>query len=261
MNPFKLAWTYLRIGVLNEMQYRVNFFIQLLQSFIAVATGLIGLSLVFGQVDNLRGWSQPELLAVMGVHILMGSIIRSAIQPNMERLMNDVLNGTLDFALTKPADAQTLVSVREFRFWQLTDSIVGLVILGIAVAQLQSELTALQILAFIAALIMGAIMLYCVWLMVTSIAFWVIRVGDIIELFQGLFAAGRWPVSIYPDWLRTGMTFLVPVAFAVTVPAEAMTNRLTAESMLFALGLTVLFMLMARGVWLLGLRSYSGASA
>lgn len=261
MNPLKLAWTYLRIGALNELQYRVNFFIQLLQSFIAVGTGLIGLSLVFGQVDNLRGWSQPELLAVMGVHILMGSIIRSAIQPNMERLMNDVLNGTLDFALTKPADAQALVSVREFRFWQLTDSIVGLVILAIAVGQLQSALTAVHILSFIAALIMGAVMLYCVWLMVTSIAFWVIRVGDIIELFQGLFAAGRWPVSIYPDWLRTGMTFLVPVAFAVTVPAETMTGRLTAESMLFALGLTMLFVLMARGVWLLGLRSYSGASA
>jgi ABC-2 type transport system permease protein len=261
MNAFKLAWTYLRIGILNELQYRVNFFIQLLQSAIAVGTGLIGLSLVFGQVTNLAGWTRPELLAVMGVHILMGSIIRSAIQPNMERLMNDVLNGTLDFALTKPADAQTLVSVREFRFWQLTDFIVGLAILGVAVVQLQAQLAALQILAFIAALIMGAIMLYCVWLMVTSIAFWVIRVGDIIELFQGLFAAGRWPVSIYPDWLRTGMTFLVPVAFAVTIPAEAMTNRLTSGSMLFAFSLTVLFMLLARGVWLLGLRSYSGASA
>jgi len=261
MNLFKLAWTYLRIGVLNELQYRVNFFIQLLQSAISVATGLIGLSLVFGQVNNLAGWSQSELLAVMGVHILMGGVIRSAIQPNMERLMNDVLNGTLDFALTKPADAQTLVSVREFRFWQLTDVLVGLAILVIAVIQLQTKMHALQIIAFLAALILGGIMLYCVWLMVTSIAFWVIRVGDIVDLFQGLFAAGRWPISVYPDWLRTGMTFLVPVAFAVTMPAEAMTNRLTSESMLFAFGLTVLFMLLARGVWLLGLRSYSGASA
>ncbi len=261
MNPFKLAWTYLRIGVLNELQYRVNFFIQILQAAISVGTGLIGLSLVFGQVTNLAGWSQSELLAVMGVHILMGGIIRSAIQPNMERLMNDVLNGTLDFALTKPADAQTLVSVREFRFWQLVDVIVGLVILSVAVTQLNEKMYALQVVAFIVALLMGAVMLYCVWLMVTSIAFWVIRVGDIIELFQGLFAAGRWPVSIYPDWLRTGMTFLVPVAFAVTVPAEAMTNRLTPETMLFSFGLTVLFMFLARGVWLLGLRSYSGASA
>lgn len=261
MNPFKLAWNYFRIGVMNELQYRVNFFIQLLQSAVAVATGLIGLSLVFGQVDNLGGWSRSELLAVMGVHILMGGVIRSAIQPNMERLMNDVLNGTLDFALTKPADAQTLVSIREFRFWQLTDVLVGLVILIIAVIQLNESMSVVQILAFLAALIMGATMLYCVWLMVTSIAFWVIRVNDIVNLFEGLYAAGRWPVSIYPDWLRTGMTFLVPVAFAVTIPAEAMTQRLTGESMLFALGLTLLFLLLARGVWLLGLRSYSGASA
>ena len=261
MNTLKLAWTYLRIGMMNELQYRVNFFIQLLQSAVAVATGLIGLSLVFGQVDNLAGWSRPELLAVMGVHLLMGGIIRSAIQPNMERLMNDVLNGTLDFILTKPADAQTLVSIREFRFWQLTDVLVGLVIIAIAVIQLQTKMQALQVIAFISALLLGAVMLYCVWLMVTSIAFWVIRVGDIVELFQGLYAAGRWPVSVYPDWLRTGMTFLVPVAFAVTMPAEALTNRLTLETMLFAFGLTVLFMLLTRGVWLLGLRSYSGASA
>ena len=261
MNPFKLAWSYLRIGVMNELQYRVNFFVQILQSAIAVGTGLIGLSLVFGQVDNLAGWVQAELLAVMGVHILMGGVIQSAIQPNMQRLMTDVLNGTLDFVLTKPADAQTLVSVREFRFWHLTDVLVGLVVLIVAVTQLQVRMDALQIAAFIAALIMGAILLYCVWLMVTSIAFWVIRVDEIVNLFEGLYAAGRWPVSIYPDWLRTGMTFLVPVAFAVTVPAEAMLNRLTAQTLLSALGLTILFLLLARGVWLLGLRNYSGASA
>jgi ABC-2 type transport system permease protein len=261
MNPMKLALTYLRIGVLNEMQYRINFFIQLLQSFISVATGLIGLSLVFGQVNTLAGWSRPELLAVMGVHLLMGGVIRSIIQPNMERLMDDVRNGTLDFALTKPADAQTLVSVREFRFWQLVDVIVGMVVIGIAFIQLKGTLGILQLLGFLAALIMGGIMLYCVWLMVTSISFWVIRVQEISNLFEGLYAAGRWPVGIYPDWLRTGLTFLVPVAFAVTVPAEALTNRLSGTSLLFALGMTLFFILLSRGLWRLGLNNYSGASS
>ena len=146
MNPIKLAITYLRIGVLNEMQYRINFFIQLVQSFVSVATGLIGLSLVFGQVNNLAGWSRPELLTVMGVHLLMGGVIRSIIQPNMERLMDDVRNGTLDFALTKPADAQTLVSVREFRFWQLVDVLVGIAVICVAFYQLNGTLNALQLL-------------------------------------------------------------------------------------------------------------------
>ena len=261
MNPIKLAYSFLRIGLLNEMQYRVNFFIQLLQSFISVATGLIGLSLVFGQVTTLAGWSRPELLTVMGVHLLMGGVIHSIIQPNMGRIMDDVHNGTLDFALTKPADAQLLVSVREFRFWQLVDVIVGIVIIGLSFYQTHGTLGFLQLLGFLAALIMGAIMLYCVWLMVTSISFWIIRVQELNNLFEGLYAAGRWPVGIYPTWLRSGLTFLVPVAFAVTVPAEALTNRLGGTSLLFALGMTILFVVLARGLWLLGLTNYSGASS
>ena len=72
MRIIKLAWSYLRIGIANEVQYRVNFFIQLLQSFIALATGLISLWVVFSQTTRLGGWSQPELLAVMGIYMLMG---------------------------------------------------------------------------------------------------------------------------------------------------------------------------------------------
>jgi ABC-2 type transport system permease protein len=119
MQGLRLAYNYLRIGIMNEFQYRANLYIQILQTFIALGTGLIGLNLVFSQTSDLGGWDKTELLAVMGVFITMGGIIRAAIQPNMERLMEDIRDGLLDFALTKPADAQILISVREFRIWQL----------------------------------------------------------------------------------------------------------------------------------------------
>ncbi len=82
-----------------------------------------------------------------------------------------------------------------------------------------------------------------------------------MNLFQGLYAAGRWPVTIYPDWLRLSLTFLVPVAFAVTVPAEALTQRLGPTTLLGALGLALGLAAVARLVWGRGVRSYSGASA
>ncbi len=261
MKIINLIWSYLRIGIANEMQYRVNFFIQLLQSFIALATGLIGLWLVFSHTNELGGWSQPELLAVMGIYMLMGGVIQTAIQPNMQRLMDEIQNGTLDFALTKPVDSQIIISIREFRFWQLTDVIVGFVVLIVAVIQMQTKVGVWQALAFIAALILGGIMIYCFWLILTTTAFWLIRIWEMVNLFQGLYAAGRWPVGIYPDWLRVGLTFLVPVAFAVTVPAEALTNRLTSTTMLGALALTIFFVALSRFIWRLGVKSYSGASA
>lgn len=171
MHGLRLAFNYLRIGVLNEFQYRANFYIQILQTFIALATGLIGLNLVFSQTDQLGGWSKPELLAVMGVFITMGGVIRSAIQPNMERLMEEIREGKLDFALTKPADAQLLVSVREFRFWQTVDVITGMIVMGVALSQMQWVISAWSVLGFFTAIAMGAVMIYCFWLMITTTAF------------------------------------------------------------------------------------------
>jgi ABC-2 type transport system permease protein len=246
---------------LNELQYRATFVVAIIQSAVALVTGLAVLALVFSQTDSLNGWSAPELLALMGIHIALGGIIASSIQPNMERLMSDIRRGTLDFILTKPDDAQLLVSIRDFRPWQTIDLLIGGILVVVGVAQLGTRPDAVDALAFGAALVLGAILIYCFWLVVTTCAFWVVRMDEIHELFEGLYQSGRWPVSIYPTWLRIGLTFLVPIGFAVTVPAEAITSRLTPESLLGAAAFTVVLFLVTRWFFRRGLRAYSGASA
>ena len=259
--PIALLGLFFRVGALNELQYRANLAVQLFQSAIALATGLAVLGLVFSQTPELNGWSQPELLAVFGVHILMGGVIGTVIQPNMTRLMNDVREGKLDFILTKPEDAQVLVSVREVRIWQMVDGIVGLIVLAIAIRQLETGIGLVQALTFAIALVLGGLMIYCFWLIITTGAFWIIRMDELHELFEGVYQSGRWPVTIYPGWLRISLTFLVPIAFAVTVPAEALTSRLTPETLALAAGFAVFLLAFTRWFWRFGLRHYSGASA
>jgi ABC-2 type transport system permease protein len=261
MDLFRLMGKFFRVGVMNELQYRANFVLQLFNSLLALAVGLVGLALVFSYTNQLGGWSRPELLAVMGVHILMGGLIRMAIQPNMERLMTEIQDGTLDYVLTKPADAQILVSVREIRIWQAADVLTGLIVMLVAVFQMQAALSLAQALAFLVALLTGGLLIYSFWLVITSGAFWIVRVENIIQLFDGLYQAGRWPVGIYPDWLRMTLTFLVPVAFAVTVPAEAIAARLTPEILAGSVVLTGVVLALSRQFWKIALRHYSGASA
>ncbi len=257
----RLAGTFLRIGVLNELQYRVNFFFSLLQSAIAVGTSLAVLGLVFRQTESLGGWSAGELLVVMGVYVLMGGVIRTLIQPNMQQLMTDVEEGTLDYVLTKPADGQLLVSVRRVQLWQAVDVLVGAGLIVFAAARLPGAVGVGAALAFAVSLLLGAVVIYCFWLVLTLGAFWVTRVNFIVELFDGMYQAGRWPVTIYPGWLRIGFTVLVPLAFAITVPAAALTGRsagwLVAGSVAFSGALAV----STRWAWRRALRRYSGASA
>jgi ABC-2 type transport system permease protein len=261
VGPAALAWQFFRVGAMNELHYRANFFIQLAQSLLALGTGLVALALVFSRTDELDGWSQAELLIVMGVFTMMGGIIRCVIQPNMQRLLDDVRQGTLDFTLTKPADAQVLVSVRELHLWQGVDVLTGFIVLGVAIAQLDESVGVLGVAGFVAMTFLGVVMIYCFWLMMATGAFWLVRMDEVHELFQGVYRAGQYPVGVYPGWLRIGLTFLVPLAFAVTVPSEALTSRLSWTTVALAAALTLFFVVVSRAFWKLGLRHYSGASA
>ena len=261
MRALRLAWLFFRVGTMNELQYRANFFIQLLQSAVSVVTAIVVLALVYSQTDELNGWGESELLVVLGIQILLGGVIRTTIQPNMQRLMEEVRDGKLDFALTKPEDSQVLVSVRDVRIWRSVDVLAGAVVLGYGIAGLETGVGAGDVLLFLGLLAVGAITIYCFWLVIATLAFWIVDVWQIMELFDGIYQTGRWPVSIYPIWLRLGVTFIVPIAFAITVPAEAVTGRLEWSTVGLAVGFCAALFAFTRWWWGFGRRRYSGASA
>ncbi|MCI0394643.1 MAG: ABC-2 family transporter protein [Chloroflexi bacterium] len=258
---FRLLLLFFRLGLLSEMEYRANFYVQVFQSLLGLGMSLGGLAVVFSHTDTLGGWRPDELLALLGVFFLIGGLIHLVVQPSMSRFMEDVRMGTLDFTLTKPEDAQLLVSIKQFEVWKFADVILGLVVLGIALARLRLSLGLGQAAAFGLVLLCGAAIVYSFWLFLATLSFWFVRVENILVIFESVYEAGRWPVSIYPRWLRLTLTFVVPVAFAVTVPAQSLIGRLNTQTLLGAIALALFLLLLSRLFWKIGIRHYSGASA
>ena len=261
MYYLRLFATYLRLGILGELEYRANFWISLLQSALDLCVALGGLAVVFSHTDTLGGWRPAELLALIGVYFLIGGLIRTLIRPSMIKFMEDVRQGTLDFTLTKPADSQVLVSIQRVEIWRLVDVLISLPVLGTALVRLGAQLGLLDTVVFAVTLLCGGLIIYSFWLMLSTCAFWFVRVENIQVIFMSMWQAGRWPVSIYPAWLRTVLTFLVPVAFATTVPASAVSGRITDASLLGTIALAVAMLLVSRWFWRVGIKFYSGASA
>jgi ABC-2 type transport system permease protein len=261
VTTLRLLWVYLRVGVMSELAYRANFLVQLFQSLLGLATALAGLAIVFSYTDTLGGWRPDEVLALVGVYFLVGGVIGLVIQPSMERFIDSIHEGTFDFTLTKPEDAQLLVSVQGVEIWELVDFLLGAGVLVAALVRMGERVGALQAVEFATMLVVGGLIVYSFWLMLATLSFWFVRVENILVIFQSMYEAGRWPVSLYPGWLRFGLTFLVPVAFATTIPAQALTGRLDWQTLLGATGLAVALLLASRLFWRAGMRRYSGASA
>lgn len=261
MGVLRLLWLHLRLGILNELQYRANLGIQFLESFFVMISTLVGLWFVFTKTDSLAGWSPAELLVVVGVYLLVGGLTRVVIQPSLTRFMEDVRLGSLDFTLTKPVDAQVLSSVRQVEVWKGIDVLFGLVVLGVALVRLGESIGVGASVAFAVALLAGVTIVSSFLMILATCSFWFVRLQNIFVIFQSMYEAGRWPIGIYPPWLRGTLTFLVPVGFAVTVPAEGLVGGLSWPTLLGAVALAVVLPILARLFWKVGVRHYSGASA
>ena len=161
----------------------------------------------------------------------------------------------------KPVDAQLLVSIGEFRIWKLIDVILGVVVLAAAIIWQAATIGWETAFAFGVAMLAGSAIIYSFWLMLATLAFWFIRVENILQVFWSMYLAGRWPIGIYPSWLRWTLTLVVPIAFAVTVPAEAISGRASTGALIGAVLLAALLVTVSRWFWRQGLKHYSGASA
>jgi ABC-2 type transport system permease protein len=261
MRYLRLLWTFFRVGVMGELAYRVNFFVQLFESLLELGTAIAGLAVIFSYTSTLGGWTPDQVLGLVGVFFLVGGAIRMMIQPSLEQLIESVRDGSLDFTLVKPEDAQLLSSIQRVEIWKLTDVGLGIAVLAVALVRLGTALGALHAAGFAAALIAGGVIVYSFWMILATSAFWLVRVENILMVFQSMYEAGRWPVSIYPGWMRFALTFIVPVAFAVTVPAQALAGRLTWQLLAGAWVFAAALFTAARLFWLAGLRRYEGASA
>jgi ABC-2 type transport system permease protein len=244
-----------------ELAYRINFLFQLLESALELGTAIAGLAVIFSYTTALGGWTPDEVLALVGVFFLVGGCIRFVVQPSLEQLVESVRDGSLDFTLAKPGDAQVLSSIQRFEIWKLTDVGLGIAVLVIALVRMGAHIGPLSVLGFAAALAAGGIIVYSFWVILAATAFWFVRVENILMVFQSMYEAGRWPVSIYPGWLRFGLTFVVPVAFAVTVPAQALAGKLSAWNLGGAWLLAGALFALSRLVWRAGLSRYAGASS
>ncbi len=254
--------TYLKLGILNVMQYRADFFLQVISIGIGLLTALLGLGVVFGQTEQIGGWTHTDLVALIGIQMLVRGLISLVVRPSMQQLMEGIRQGTLDFMLTKPADSQLLASVAQVNVAAIADVAAGIAVLVFALVTLGGSIGLAEAAGFAIVLLAGLVIIYSFLLLLSTCAFWFVKLENILVIFNTMFdGAGSWPITIFPGWMRVSLTFVIPVAFAVTVPAQSLTGRLTAPFALGAVALAAAFALGGRWFWRFGLKHYTGASA
>ncbi len=256
LTVLKLFWS---TAISAELEYRVNFAFATLGSLGSLAGSLFSLFLFYQGDYTFQGWSWEEALIVLGVFTLLQGFSATFLAPNLNQIVKQVQQGTLDFVLLKPISSQFWLSMRTVSPWGLPDLIFGCVLIGYAGTQLGIESSAYALSAV--PLLFGLLSLYSLWFMLGATSIWFVKIYNVTEVLRGLLEAGRYPMAAYPIAYRFFFTFVIPVAFLTTVPAETMLNRVEASWIVGAGVLAVVLLAVSRWFWRFALRFYTSASS
>jgi ABC-2 type transport system permease protein len=252
----KLFW---ETAIAAEMEYRLNFVLSALSSIGNLAGSLFGLFLFYRNGYTFAGWQWEEALTVLGVFTILQGFSSTFLVPNLNRIVDQVQQGTLDFVLLKPISSQFWLSARTISPWGFPDLIFGFGILAYAGSHL--GLPAANYLLSIIPLLFGLISLYSIWFMLGATSIWFVKIYNVTEVLRGLLDAGRYPMVAYPVAYRFFFTFVVPVAFLTTVPSETLLGRGDLTWIAGSGVLAIALLLASRLFWRFALRFYTSASS
>ena len=261
MTYLRLLTVFFRTSVQTDMEYRIDFFTRIVASLLGLGTTIGSLAIAYHYTPVLKGWTFAQALVLLAVYYLMDGLIEMFIAPNMRAVMEQVRNGTLDFVLLKPVPAQFLASFRTVNVWRVANVLVGLGLCIYTISRLSLVIGPTQAASFLVALVCGAVVVYSFWLCLVTLTFWFVKIENIEQIVWQAFEAGRYPIEIYPAWLRGVLTYGIPVAFIITVPAEALAGRTPPSFLLVAVLVAAAMLFLSSRFWRFGLRYYTGASA
>jgi ABC-2 type transport system permease protein len=257
----RLLGAQLRSSTLLLLQYRLDFLADGLLEILWAMTALVPLAVVFRTRESVAGWSFGEALLVTGWFTLLQAILEGAINPSLTSVVDHIRTGTLDFVLLKPADAQFLVSTARFQPWRATNVLTAGLIFAYAFHLIGRAPALSGLVEALFLLLTSTLLLYSLWILTVSAAFYVVKIDNLSVLFSSIFDAARWPSTIFRGTLSFVFTFVIPLALMTTYPALAMLGKLNVSTLTLTFAGSILFSVISRIVWLGSIGKYTSASS
>ena len=239
----KLLFVFLKMSLMAQLEYRINF-----AAGVLVETGWLLIKLLYVAVVYRAGikigvLTPDHILLFIGVYILLTGVYM-LYYPNFTSLTTMIRDGKLDMYLVKPVAAQFLVTMQRLDLSLLVpDAAAGIVMIGIGWHRAGLPVTVGSIAGFLFFLV-----------------FWTTATNGIADLTAAVWDFNNMPQLIYGKWMQRVGTFLLPVFVITNFPGLFLMGELSAPMAVWGVAAPIVFFLIARAVWNQAVKNYTSAS-
>jgi ABC-2 type transport system permease protein len=254
-----------RYTLTRELSFRGNFLVKVSVEVLWLGILIAFFRTVFARTSTLADWSEPQYFFFVGCFFALNGLIETLFMENCNEFGELIRTGDLDFLLLKPIDEQFLVSCRRIDWGTAPNVLMGFILMGISLVQMDWQFDAVRVVAFFVTFVCGTAIAYSFMLMLTSLSVWMVRNQSLMEMWWLFSSLARYPREIFAGpWgypLGFIFTFLIPILIAVNVPSNAMVRRLEPGMVALTVFVTIALLWLSRRFFQMALRSYRSASS
>lgn len=264
MSTFAVYLRLVRLQIRSQFEYRTSFFLSLASTFLFTTLEFAAILIIFSNVDALAGWSAIEVFLLYAAASISFALT-DMVTGSLDQLPNLIRQGTFDTLVVRPRSTFFQLLATDFMFRRVGRLLQAAVVLAVVVVLLDVEWTPARVAVLSGAVLAGAVIMGALWVIASTIAFWVVEAGEFVNAFTtGSWFLSQYPLDIYAGWLRRLVLFVLPIGFVIYMPASYVLGKEDTlglpEWMRFMSPVAaVVMVVVAAGLWKVALRRYRGA--
>lgn len=225
MTMLAICWALVMAEIRGQMQYRLNFLIEVLFDLVYESVGFVFLWVVLGQFEALGDWTLNDVTLLYGLRLAAHGLWSLAFSRLM--LFDGMLQqGEWDRMLLRPMPSMLQLMFSGFRIAAFGDALGGCILLGVGVTIADIDWTASKVLFLFASVIGGALLDGAFELGPAALTFRYLNTASLRGFVSNMATQyGGYPLSVFERNVQFALTFALPLAFMAWVPATVLLDR------------------------------------
>ncbi len=219
---------------------------------------------IYGQVDNFLGYSRYENYVLFGTYKLVQSLSVVFFMVQLEELAERIRGNdswSLDMMLLKPIDSQIFATTGRFWFGSISSVLVGAAMVGYGLFHEPHVIGLLEVLNYLAGVLLGVIMFYLIYLFIQTWLFWAeyLQIGQ--QLWFTIQDSSQYPRDFYHGRAGLLLNVVIPITLSAAIPVEFLFGQIPWYHLLMYGVIVYCLGYLARRFWLYSIKNYSSFSS
>ena len=258
----KLWCAFFRNSLTRDMEFKANFISQLFIDAIYYLSLYLFYYVIFQFTDRIGGFNQDIVIIFMVTTYMIDAIFEFFFSANIYSFNQMIVKGNLDFILTKPVNSQFLLSLRFVGFNGLVSFVILLFLFfSLTENYPHQNIPTLNYILFFISFAMGNLIWYSIDFMTHCLSFWFKNFSVAGWLSNNVKQFSMKPDTIYFGALRKILFSFLPMAMIASVPVRFLMYGFDVNLLISQVVICVIFLMVARHVWLRSLVQYESASS